>query len=254
MLLSKLRRSLPGSTWENETFEGLDLRHALMAVATFNKCTFRDTNLARADMSNSTFIGCTFDHCDMTQAVMIGRFYECVFIDCDLDDAVLRGADIRGTWFKGGRAEYTDFTRASMFNGGFKHVNMHGARLEFAQTDKVDFSGSNLWGAVVPISCSLMVGNTFDARQIHSLFALLLHSHWDHSAAAANWIYPKYKQMINRIVRSQNEERQETKHGNVIEAGSMFSGGPAPTVAPEGPEIRDKSDFPGKGNIEEAGH
>lgn len=245
MLLSKLRRTLPGSKHEGEVFEGLDLRHALMGLAEFKDCTFRDTKLFKADMRDATFINCTFDNCDLTQAIVIARLYGCRFVDCNLDAALFNGADIRETWFKEGRAEYADFSRASMFGGGFKHVNMHGARLEFAQTDNVDFQGSNLWGAVIPISCAVLVGNHFDTRQIHSLIALLLHSHWNFSAEMTHHIQERYKKMVNRLVRSQQDEAPK-EAGRVIDGSAVFSGQPAAAVADSEAGVRDSSDYPGK--------
>lgn len=201
--LQSRRRRLGGSVHEDEAFEGLDLRAAIAVSSVFRNCSFKECKFNGAALDNATFENCTFSDCSLEMCRMICRLYGCEFYRCNLDQSIFTGADIRNTRFKDCRLEYAIFDRASVINGAFLHCQLHGARLDFAATEDVDFTGSNLWGAVIPINCAMFSGSTFDKRQIGLLLAMLMRSRHPEDRLAGI-IDPIYRKMVDRLVSREN--------------------------------------------------
>jgi fluoroquinolone resistance protein len=199
MTLQRQRRRLSGSVHEAETFQSMDLRNSIAVSSVFKDCTFKDCKFNGATLDNATFDNCIFLRCSMQMCRLISRLYGCTFADCDLDQSAFNGADIRGTVFRACRLEYAIFDRATVIDGKFLNCQLHGARLDFAETQNVDFTGSNLWGAVIPISCATFVGNRFDRRQI-GLFLAILTKTLDYDERLPGVVDPLYMKMMDRLV------------------------------------------------------
>lgn len=150
--ISRNRRTLMGLEISEEVITA-DLRNALAYRSTIRGCSFVNCEIGKADLSASTI-------------------EDCEFIDCDLDQAVFRSASIKRTRFLGGRAQYSSFENATLSQVKFD-IDLHGADLRYAAAEEVDYSGSNLWGANIRISCSFFKGMKFDDRSLRLFLALL---------------------------------------------------------------------------------
>lgn len=202
--LSRERRRLSGQLFEDQTFTNEDVRNGLADQAGFKNCTFVDCEFANASLGGAALIGCKFTGCDFRGAVMVARIYDCEFTDCDLDQATFGGAHVRGTRFTRCRFQYTDWTRATVEQTSFLRCSMHGARLDMAVSRGLDFSGSNLWGALIPLGCAMFVDNRFDRRQLHMLLALLQRIDGPDAVATVRavrpLIDPKTLKLVDRLV------------------------------------------------------
>jgi hypothetical protein len=163
---------LAGQSFANESLSDLDLRNAVAPGATFRSCTFERCTLALANLGGATFVDCVFTDCDLRQAILVARFYGCTFARCDLDQANLQGADISETQLLACRAQYSNWSQATLVNTRID-CDLHGAVLNLAVTENVDWGGSMLWSAVVPLNCAFVTGNAFDTRQIEMFVALM---------------------------------------------------------------------------------
>jgi uncharacterized protein YjbI with pentapeptide repeats len=173
MSLQRRRRLLAGSEWKDETFLSQDLRGAIAVGAIFTNCTFRKCKLSRGKFGGAFFSGCHFESCEINQAILQSRISDCTFVECDLDESLFDSAIIERTHFERCRLEYAVFSRATILGGGFLGCQLHGTYLDVAESVGVDFTGSNMWGAVIPLGCAAIVGNRFDHRQLHMLLGIV---------------------------------------------------------------------------------
>jgi hypothetical protein len=99
-------------------------------------------------------------------------------------------------------------------------ADLHGARLDLACSDGVDWSGSNLWGAVVPLNCAFIASNRFDRRQLHMFLALLQYStgNVEDLDDIDRIVDDRYRKLVRRLVRHEEgtpeSNEPETLHGN----------------------------------------
>lgn len=202
MSLQRHRRLLAGSTWNDVTFSRQDLRHAIAVGATFTNCTFRDCKLNLGRFEGASFFGCHFEDCSFEQAELRALFRNCVFVECNLDAALFNGAILERTYFERCRLEYAVFTRATVIGGGFLGCQLHGTYLDVAESSGVDFSGSNLWGAVIPLGCAVIVGNKFDHRQLHLLLGVVSKAVLDirDSQTLGLILDPRVLRMVEKLV------------------------------------------------------
>lgn len=173
MELSKHRRRLSGNLFEDRTFTNEDVRNALADQAGFKKCKFKNCKFANASFAGATFLECEFEDCDFRGAVLTARIYDSKFVRCDLDQASFASAHVVASRFEVCRLQYCSFYRATVERTSFIDCSLHGAVLDFAVSSGLDFTGSNLWSAVIPLGCGFFLGNRFDRRQLHMLLSLL---------------------------------------------------------------------------------
>lgn len=245
MNIERNRRRLTGHRYEGLAFEGLDLRGALAESSLWINCTFDRVKFGQAALGNGTFQGCRFTDCDFGQATLISRLYRCAFTDCDFSQALFAGADIQATTFAHCRFQYANFQRATLTDVGLIDCDLHGAALDFAVSRRVDFSGSSLWGALIPLNCAMFVGNTFDRRQVHHLLALLCHGKGGWREGLVPHVDRASQKLVTRLVGTFLDEE-------VAEAGAprvdQF-GRDATEVDSETNEERDRGVAPGEGRF-----
>lgn len=195
------RRRLAATEWVDQKFTNLDLRNALARDSRWVRCTFTNVRLSQADFGNATFVECRFEGCDLRQAVLISRIYHTEFVKCDFDQALFSGADIQDARFLQSRAEYSKWDSSTVIRSRID-CSLRGANLDFGLTDGVDFTGSNLWSALVPMNCQGLVGNTFDKRQVHLFLATLCKGviPEEDRQAVSSIVSPRYAKMVDRLV------------------------------------------------------
>lgn len=213
MSIQKNRRRLSGQEFVDRTFQGEDLRNGIAQGSRWVRCTFVECKLDGANFGDATFVECKFERCTLRQTILVSRIYWSRFHECEMDQVQLTAADIQNAQFLDCRLDYSNWDRATVQRTGINDCGMHGARLDFAETKDVDFSGSNLWGVVVPISCATFSGNRFDRRQMHMLLALLSKSIGNDSERGAirSIVDVRYQRSVDRLVDAQvNGESGET--------------------------------------------
>jgi hypothetical protein len=104
------------------------------------------------------------------------------------------------------RFQYADFTRAVLTNVSILDSDLHGARLDLVASENIDWTGSSLWGALIPINCAFFSGNTFDQDQVHRLLALLLHAKGGWKGPLMGIVDFKSRMLVDRLV---NEEEKD---------------------------------------------
>ena len=203
MTLQRYRRKLAGSVHKDEVFSYQDLRNGIMVGATYDNCTFKSCKMNSLRMEASLFIRCHFEDCDLQHANMMAKFQDCSFLKCNLDNVNLVTAILERTLFEDCRMEYAALSRATMVGGGIVDTALHGAYMDMAGAEGVDFSGSNLWGAVLPMSCAIFVGNKFDHRQLHLLLGLVYKSllSGDDAQRISLIADPRMVKMVDRLTR-----------------------------------------------------
>lgn len=213
MNISAQRRRLSGQTFRGEKYAGQDLRGAIALGATFEDCEFKDCKFGQAQLQNATFEGCRLYDCNFDQAVLVCRILGCHFERCSFDQAVFAAAHIKDSKFYEGRAQYADFSRATVENTVLS-LDLHGARLDFAESNHVSFAGSNLWGAVVPLGCAFFVGNEFDGRQLAYLLALVRLSEGNSEAREIlkQLVPERIERVVQRIAVPHSAESAETRN------------------------------------------
>lgn len=207
MSLQRNRRRLAGLVVSDQEFLNQDLRNGIAVGASFTNCTFKSCKMGRVTFEGASFLGCHFEDCDFGQAALVCRITDCSFYECDFDQAVFGAAIIERTLFQRCRLEYASFSRATMLGGGFVDCQLHGTYLDLAESNGVDFSGSNLWGAVVPMSCAILPENKFDHRQLHMLLALMSMADIepDDKEKLLSIVDPKVLKLVDRLVGSDEE-------------------------------------------------
>lgn len=195
------RRRLSGSEHVDQVFENLDLRNALAWGSVWKSCTFKNVKFGLADLRNTTFVECRFEDCDFSHAVLAARLNYCHFTRCAFDQAIFSGANVIDCSFLSSRAEYSNWFGAVVERTRMD-LSLRGANLDFGVTKDVDFSGANLWSALIPMNCQGLVGNTFDKRQVHLFLATLCKAviPEEDRKAVSSIVIPRYARMVDRLV------------------------------------------------------
>jgi hypothetical protein len=103
---------------------------------------------------------------------MAARFDRTTFESSNLDEANFEGAWLTDCSFSRCRAQRSNWFNSTLARVRFD-VDLRNANFTPALSEAIDFTGSNLWGAVVPLNCALVSANRFDERQIGMFLALL---------------------------------------------------------------------------------
>jgi uncharacterized protein YjbI with pentapeptide repeats len=183
----------------------LDLRGMVAQGATFLNCSFTRCKMDQALLQDAKLLGTVFFECSLRQAAMVSWIKSTDFVNCEMDQAQLLGAQIEDSRFMGTRLEYSIFTRATLKNVRFEDCALHGAHLDLADSEWVEFPGSNLWGAVVPISCAFFRGTTFDKRSMHMFLGLLSHTEGNDNEREQlrTLVEDRYLRAVGRLVNAE---------------------------------------------------
>ncbi len=226
----------------DQSWSDMDLRGMVAQGALFNRCTFTRCKMDQAALGDATFVNCVFLKCGLRQAALVSRIYWCEFYDCEMDQAMLTGSDIQDSTFRGSRLEYSTFTRSTLKRVRFEDCALRGAHLDFAASDGLEFSHSNLWGAVVPMSCAFWNGTKLDKRSMHVLLALLTHTEGNDNEREQlrTLVENRYLRAVGRLVNAeingegipQSEDESRPVHNELGHQGTEVGIGSDPQPGP----------------------
>jgi Pentapeptide repeats (9 copies)/Pentapeptide repeats (8 copies) len=202
------RRRLTGRIIEGETLERLDLRGALAFGSSWASCHFEQVRFGQARFDQATFADCTFSRCDFGQAGLLSTFRGCAFDLCDFSQAAFTAAHVSRSRFKKCRFQYATFVQAAVLDVAFLDCDFHGANLDLMVSKNVDWSGSSLWAAVIPINCAFFAGNTFDHDQVQRFLALLLHAKGEWRDSLLPHVDSAARKLVDRLVDEQTQEEE----------------------------------------------
>lgn len=200
------RRRLAGQIVENEQLERQDVRHAIANNSVWTNVNAKACDFSSGNFSGARFDRCTFLDCDFRQSILVASFMQCRFINGNFDDCAFVAAEIRECAFMDGRAQYASFERATVISSRLG-LNLHGARLDFAEGREVDWTGANLWNALIPLGCAMFAGSAIDERQGAMYLALIGETTGGISAEnrqkLAEMIQGPHGRAVMRLVRGQ---------------------------------------------------
>lgn len=184
------RRKLSRGIYCNEEVRG-DFRCGLAMEAVLKNCNFSECRLDGMNLSAAKMTNCTFEKCTLNGAVLNGSgFINCDFLDCDMDMARFDGAILQNCRFKGGRAEYSSFLEATVWDSVFD-LQLHGADLRFSEARNVDYGQSNLWAAAINVNCTQFLRSRFSERQIDLFLGLVARASPEERRAEIESIIPE---------------------------------------------------------------
>lgn len=195
---------LSGAEVVDGYYEGVDVRGALAQSSRWLGTTFKSCRLSNAAFADATFDRCRFIDCDFSgkETALVSRIYNSTFEACNFDHARFLGAEIIGCRFVRCRAQHSDWSRATVIDT-ILFIDLRGATLNFAQTRNVDFTGANLWSAMLPFNCAGFVGNTFADREINMFLSLLGDSKSRLAKELEKRVTPWYRAIYRRLMRRQ---------------------------------------------------
>jgi uncharacterized protein YjbI with pentapeptide repeats len=178
MSLLTLKRRAEGLTYEDEVFEGTDLRSMRAYGAKFIKCLFKDCKLDLADLRNTRFDACMFENSsiqrvDFSTACLVGVS----FTRCDLEQSSFMAAHLDDVSFAHCRMAYGDTLFQNATVRAKVHLlgcNLHGSNLDFRQVEPgaLKMTDCNLWGAKTAFGCAFWQGE-FDEKTCQRFLALV---------------------------------------------------------------------------------
>jgi len=176
--LLAIKRRAEAMPFEDESYEGLDLRSMKAFGAKFIKCSFTETPLDLSDVRSTRFDGCTFLRCSIQRVDFSASVLEgCAFEDCDLEQSSFMGAHLNDVTFLNCRMAYGDtmFQGATVKRGvSFTKCNLHGSNLDFrvAEPGGLSFDDCQLWGAKAALGCAFWNAH-FDEKACQRFVAML---------------------------------------------------------------------------------
>jgi uncharacterized protein YjbI with pentapeptide repeats len=188
MPLVAYKRRAEGVTFEDQTFEGQDLRSMKAFGSVWRRCTFSKCKLSLADFRTSRFEDVAFVDCEMPLANFSTSIFEkVVFGGTNLEQASFMGSQFRTVSFLKCRMAYgeTLFQDVTVKDSLYMMAcNFHGSSLDFREVDKgaLRFDDCNLWGAKVALGCAFWRGS-FDEKAIRQFLALVANAAQDSDIA-----------------------------------------------------------------------
>ena len=182
MPLLAVKRRTEGLVYEDETYDGLDLRSMRAFGARFVGCKFTDCKFDLADMRTVRLESCTFTGCSVTKVDLTTSTLDRVgFIGCDLEQTSMAGAYLSDVNFQECRMAYGDtmFQSASVkANVTFDGCNLHGSNLDFrvSEAGALRFKNCNLWGAKAAFGCAFWQSE-FDEQTCQRFIAMVARVH-----------------------------------------------------------------------------
>jgi fluoroquinolone resistance protein len=170
------RLMLPDQDLEDESFEGLDLREAVMVDQSFESCVFEDCDLSGVAMARSRFLDCRFVGCNLSNISLSGA----ALIGVDFETCKLAGVDFstvtRMTFdvsFEESELSWCVFT-----DRPWRKAKIRNSRLRECEFETCDMGDADFWGSSFPGSrftrCTLRGADfrnateyAFDPRENH---------------------------------------------------------------------------------------
>ena len=173
--LTLIKRRLQGHRHQGGRIEGLDLRSMDAFGSTWEDVEFHGCRMQMANLANATFVNCRLIACDLSMVnFAASRFTSSVITECQAEQSSFIGAVIRDTNITETRLCYSTFA-GTTWRGfcALEGNNFHGADLTFLESDRVSFTGSNLWGAKLVMGCPVFGAGMFDERQVRQFAAMM---------------------------------------------------------------------------------
>jgi uncharacterized protein YjbI with pentapeptide repeats len=183
-------------SFEDETFDAVDLTGADLGGKVFADCTFRNCRLGESRWGGARLEDCAFDGCDLTGLVpaglalrgvafrrckmmgidwtSVGAFPDFSFADCNLSYCSFVSLRARKLPFLRCVLVETSFVEADLTEARFEECQLGGAKFERCDLRKASFAGSQellldpagnqVRGASVPTEAALLLARSFGLK------------------------------------------------------------------------------------------
>lgn len=126
---------------ESKSFDKTDFTAVALPKGEYENCTFRDCEFSQSDLSGISFTECTFTGCNLSLAKLgQAAFKDVTFAECKL--LGLHFENCNQFLFA------IDFDRCTLNLSSFYQLNLKRCRLKKCSLQEVDFTESDLSGAV----------------------------------------------------------------------------------------------------------
>ncbi len=187
-----------GDSFDDQTFEALDLAGADLGGKVFANCTFRNCRLGESRWEGARLEDCAFDGCDLTGLLPaglalrgvafrhckmmgvdftnVGAFPDFTFADCNLSYCSFVSLRARKIPFVRCVLVEASFVEADLTEARFEECQLAGAKFERCDLRKASFAGSHdllldpaanqLRGASIPTAAALLLARSFGLKVI----------------------------------------------------------------------------------------
>jgi len=184
------------SSFEDETFEGLNLEGADLSGREFYRCVFRNSKLGQSSWLRSRLEDCTFEGCDLVRIVPkmlalrdvafkscrlmgvdfaeIAQYPIVSFEDCNLKYVSFVSVPLRKVSFKGCSLTEASFFEVDLTDATFEGCQLAGARFEACDLGRARFHGAQdlfldpaknrVKGAEIPLETAILLATSFGMR------------------------------------------------------------------------------------------
>lgn len=152
---------MPGTYYEDQTFDTIDFSTKPLALGEYEGCSFINCNFSNSDLSEMQFIDCRFRFCNLSMVKTIKTSFNGVaFLECkilgvnfencsdylfkvDFNKCVLNFSsfykrNLKKTSFQGCTLQETDFTEADLTGASFEQCDLLNTRFERTILEKAD--------------------------------------------------------------------------------------------------------------------
>ncbi|HEX7479225.1 MAG TPA: pentapeptide repeat-containing protein [Polyangiales bacterium] len=193
-----IEQLLTGQSFEQETWDGLDLGSADLSKKEFVDCTFRSLKLAQCRWNAVRLEDCVFEDCDLTrlspvQLTLRGvEFRRCKllgfdwskvsehpdmsFVDCNLSYATFVSLTAHKTRFTRCVLVEASFERSELVAAVFDECQLAGARFDSCNLERASFAGcrdllldparNKLRGASIPLDAAVALAGSFGLQVV----------------------------------------------------------------------------------------
>lgn len=124
------------SEFDDEVFESLECRDAVLEGKEFQGCSFVGCQLSGSRFLRCKFIDCVFRSCDLSNVVVKG----CTFRDVTAEDSKLLGIN----WSEAVSTIHLSFHRCAVSLGNFGGMNLRKGTFSACVAREVEFGHANL--------------------------------------------------------------------------------------------------------------
>lgn len=184
------------SSYDELTFDGLDLQQAVIHGSSFELCKFIDCNFSSSTFSKCRFVDCIFKDCNVNLVKFdASRFLETefsrckitgvnwtllnwtsvalsaplVFESCDLSFSVFNSLQLPELVIRSCKAHDVDFADSDLTGSDFSNTDFLEARFNHTKLDRCDFRGAENY-YISPLENSL-VDAQFSVPDVLSLLS-----------------------------------------------------------------------------------
>lgn len=183
-------------SFEDETFQDLDLGQADLRERELQGCLFRNVKLGETRWARTRLDDCIFEHCDLTRADVkelvlrgvkfescklmgidftpLAKFPDIGFTDCDLRYASFVGLALRKTTFTRCAIVEASFIDTDLVESTFDDCQLGGTTFEGCDLRKARFRGAQelfvdparnqVKGAEIPLEAAVALAASFGMR------------------------------------------------------------------------------------------